>query len=139
MSTNVEQGTQISVFLDDHPGALAELSERLGQAGLNILALSLAEGIEHGYVRMIVNDSDAACAFLKKEGLLFFCRPVLLVWLSNRKGALGALCRQWAERKVNIEYAYGSTRPDGAGDLLVVKVDQLEAALVEARKSVTPS
>ncbi|MBP7275609.1 MAG: hypothetical protein KBA51_05345 [Kiritimatiellae bacterium] len=133
MSTNVEQGTQISIFLDDRPGALAELSERLGREGLNILAFSLAEGIDHGYVRMVVNDGDATCAFLRKQGLLFFCKPVLTVWLGNRAGALGALCRRWADRGINIEYAYGSTRPDGSGDMLVVKVDQLDAAMEAAR------
>ena len=62
-----------------------------------------------------------------------------MVWLGNRAGALGALCRRWADREINIEYAYGSTRPDGAGDLLVVKVDPWEPALEAARGWDIPS
>ena len=105
------------------------MSKRLGTRGINILALSLAEGIDHGYVRMVLDRPEAACSLLAEEGCLFFQKPVLLVWLGNRPGALGALCDVWSKAGINIEYAYGSTRTDNVGDLLIVKVNRPEDAL----------
>jgi hypothetical protein len=122
-------GRQISVFLDDKPGALAEVCKMLSDRGINIYALSLAEGVGHGYVRMLVDKPDEALRLLQEAEELTMEREVLLVDLVNVTGALGMLTGLLGEAGVNIEYAYcagGSHVDCGA---VVIRVNQTEKAL----------
>jgi hypothetical protein len=125
----IRRGRQLSVFLDDRPGTLAGVAGQLGERGINIHALTLAEGTGHGYVRMIVEDTDAAAGLLREAGCLFFEKTVLLMELDNRPGRLAEVCRAWADRGINLEYAYCAAAPGTESGLVVVRVDDAEAAL----------
>ena len=122
-------GRQISIFLDDRPGSLAEVCKMLSDRGVNIYALSLAEGVGHGYVRMLVAKPDEALRLLQAAEELTMEREVLLVDLVNVTGALGMLTGRLGEAGINIEYAYcagGSHVDCGA---VVIRVNQTEKAL----------
>ncbi len=123
------RGRQISVFLDDRPGTLARLALRLGGAAINIHALTLAEGIEHGSVRMVVDRTDEAVRQLENDGYLFFEREVILLEIPNTPSALGRVAELWGLRGINIEYAYCAGGPAVASGLVVVKVDRIDEAL----------
>ncbi len=120
---------QISVFLDDRPGTLGRVARRLGDAGVNIWALSLAEGIDHGYLRLIADDPDRAIAVLRQEGHLFFEKEVLLLEIGNRPGGLAKMAECWGAAGVNIEYCYCASSPKVAVGLVVVRVDNTEKAI----------
>lgn len=123
------QGRQLCVFLDDRPGTLGRVCERLGAASINIQALSLAEGSGHGYVRMVVDQPDAAVARLKEDGDLFFEKDVLVLELENRPGALGAAAALLGAAGVNIEYAYCAAGSGVRSGMVVLRVDDLAKAL----------
>lgn len=123
------KGKQLSVFLDDTPGTLGRVACLLGDRGINILALTLAEGLEHGYVRMVVDRLEEAARLLDENGYLFFEREVLLLELANEPGALGRAATRWGEAGINLEYAYCAASPGLDRGLVVVKVDQLDRAL----------
>ena len=125
---SVVKGRQISVFLDDKPGTLANVTAVLGSHHVNIYALSLAEGIGHGYVRMVVNKPDEAHQILKDAGELVMEREVLLLELSNEPGSLGEIARVLAEKGLNLEYAYCAGGPSVDKGLVIVKVDDTEKA-----------
>lgn len=129
MPAPAAKGKQISVFLDDAPGALAKVCRLLGDAGINILALTLAEGLGHGYVRMVVDRPPPAGDLLRRNGYLFFEKDVLLLEVPNTPGALAGIAECWADRGINLEYAYcaGGLRVDHG--LVVVKVDRTDEAL----------
>ena len=129
MTELARTGTQISVFIENEPGTLARVAEQLGSHGINILALSLAEGIDHGYVRMVVDRPDAAVQVLRDARQLVFTRDVILLDIENRPGSFGEALARWVERKINIEYAYCAGNPDGARGLVVVKVDRTDDAV----------
>jgi hypothetical protein len=122
-------GRQVSVFLDDEPGTLAAVADLLGQHHINIYALSLAEGVGHGYVRMVVDKPDEAVKVLRAAEELVMEREVLLLELSNQPGSLGAVTRRLAEARINIEYAYCAGGPSVDKGLVVVRVSDHARAL----------
>ena len=97
---------QISVFLENKPGTLQNLTAVLAAADINIRALSLADTKDFGIVRMLVNDVYAATTVLKEENFLASLTPVLVYAISDETGGLNKLLSKFAETKVNIEYMY---------------------------------
>ena len=126
---SVVKGRQLSVFLDDKPGTLANVTAALGGHHINIYALSLAEGIGHGYVRMVVNKHEEALQVLNDAGELTMEREVLLLELSNQPGSLGVIARALADAGVNLEYAYCAGGPSVDKGLVIIKVDDTDKAL----------
>lgn len=124
-----ERGRQISVFLDDEPGTLGRVARLLGGHGVNIYALSLAEGLGHGYVRMVVDKPDEALDVLRKAEELTLEREVLLLELSNEPGSLGTVAEALGAAGVNIEYAYCAGGPSVDKGLVVIRVSDLTKAL----------
>jgi len=122
-------GKQISVFLEDQPGTLSDVAALLGKHGINIFALSLAEGLGHGYVRMVVDKHDEARGVLKEAEQLVMERDVLLLELSNSPGSLARVTRQLADAKINLEYAYCAGGPSVDRGLVVIRVDDIEKAM----------
>ncbi len=126
---SVRKGRQISVFLDDEPGTLGRVARLLGEHGVNIYALSLAEGLGHGYVRMVVDKPGEALAVLQKAEELTLERDVLLLELSNQPGSLGGVAERLGAAGVNIEYAYCAGGPNVDKGLVVIRVNDTEKAL----------
>ncbi len=123
------RGTQLSVFLDNRPGALAGICHLLGERQINIHALSVAEGLDHGYVRLVVDRVEEAEALFVKEEILSYRRDVLLLEAANQPASLAAVAAAWSEAEINIEYAYCAISPDAEKGLIVVNVDRVEKAL----------
>lgn len=126
---NLQKGRQISVFLDDEPGTLGHVTSLLGQHGINIYALSLAEGLGHGYVRMVVDKPDAALEILRTAEELTLERDVLLLELSNQPGSLGAVASRLGKAGINIEYAYCAGGPTVDKGLVVLRVSDSDKAI----------
>ena len=122
-------GKQLSVFVEDQPGTLAAVSNLLGKNDINIYALSLAEGLGHGYVRMVVDKHEEAMKVFREADELTMERDVILLELSNRPGSLGRVAGTLAAAGVNLEYAYCAGGPSVDKGLVVVRVDNSEKAL----------
>lgn len=118
---------QLSIFLANRPGVLASVCKALAEAGVNILALSVSDTVDHAVVRLIPGDSQKARDVLEKGGALVVETEVLCVELEDRPGALAGLAQRLAEANVNIEYAYGSADSGGNG-VLIMRVSDLGAA-----------
>ena len=97
---------QISVFLENKPGRLQELTDILAKMDVNMRALSLAETAEFGIVRIIVDDVDAAASVLKEEGVVYTVTKVLGVSLPDAPGGLNQVLHILSQGGVNIEYMY---------------------------------
>lgn len=120
---------QIAVFVDDKPGSLSAVTTLLGRHGVNIYALSLAEGVGHGYVRMVVDRPDEALRVLKDAEELTIVRDVILVELGSRTGALGWMTGKLAEAGINLEYAYCAGGPSMDKGVIVIRVNDTAKAL----------
>lgn len=104
----MKQQKQLSLFLENKPGVLAGLCQDLAARGVNVLAITVADHIDHAVVRMVVDQPRKALHLLGEAGLLVIESEVISVNLPDRPGALGTVARKLAKARVNIDYAYGS-------------------------------
>jgi hypothetical protein len=98
--------TEFTVHLPNRPGALADLTERLADAGINIDALAAHSADASANVRLIVDDEHAARRLLESIGMRFEERRVLVTVLPDRPGSVAAITRQLANSGANIEAMY---------------------------------
>lgn len=116
--------TDLSVNLEDRPGALAKLGEALGQAGINLLGGCGVSCGGEGAVHFLVDDPAAARRALQGAGISVQGeQPVLLVSVADKPGGLGQVARKLAQAGVNITLLYISTRGQ-----LVLGADNLDKA-----------
>jgi hypothetical protein len=97
---------QISVFLENQKGRLAEVGKVLKNHHINIRALTVADTADFGILRMIVNQPDQAYAVLKKEGFTVKESLLVAVELDDREGIFYDLMQLCDDRGLNIEYLY---------------------------------
>lgn len=125
---SMETGTQIAVFLENRPGALARVCEALAKAGVNIHALTVSDTVDHAVVRMVVSDSTKALMLLGERGVLAFENDVLLIDAVNEMGVLGKITDALSRAEVNIEYAYFATTGNSPKGLIVLRASDTEKA-----------
>jgi ACT domain-containing protein len=119
---------QISVFLENTSGRLAHVTKVLGDAGINIRALSIADTSDFGILRLIVNDPVKAYRILKEEGFTASETEVIAVRMPDSPGGLATVLDQMSEENINIEYLYAFLGMSGNEALVVFKVEDIEAA-----------
>lgn len=100
---------QLSLFLVNKPGVLADVCQTLGEHKINIRGMSVSDTVDHAVVRMIVDDPIKAIHVLGEHGVLVVETDVLAVEVDDQPGALARVARKLAKAKVNIEYAYGTS------------------------------
>ena len=127
--------TQISVYMENKPGKLAEIVSELSKAGVNIRAMSLADTSDFGLVRLIVSDLNKARDILQ-EMTLVFCNKVLAVEMDDKSGALSVILNALNEGDVNVEYMYAFVGKQPYSAYAVMQVDDMEKAekILENRK-----
>ena len=97
---------QISVFLENRAGQLAEITRLLAQEGVDIRALSIAEPADYGLARMIVSDAHKASDVLLHHGDILSMTPVYAVEVPDAPGGLAELLGLLAENSIDVEYMY---------------------------------
>ncbi len=111
----MERVKEITVFLANHPGALARVVEALGAKRINILGFALTNALDHGSLRLVVSKPTAALHLFGERDLLAIENDVLMIKLENVPGALARLAAALGKGGVNIDYAYGSAGPKAKG------------------------
>ena len=97
---------QISVFLENRTGQLAEITRLLADNGIDLRAISIAETSDYGLARMIVDDSHKASKILLEHGDILSMTPVWAVEVPDRPGGLAEVLAVLAEAHVDVEYMY---------------------------------
>jgi hypothetical protein len=124
---------QISVFLQNETGGVADVIDVLARAAVDIRALSLADESDFGILRLIVNDTDRAVASLKDAGFPVRRTPVVAVEIADRPGGLSTALH--ALRGVAVEYMYAFVRKSGEQAIVVFRFDDAEKAVEALRKA----
>ena len=105
---------QISVFLENRTGQLAEITGLLAKEGIDIRAISIAETADYGLARLIVDDSHKASTILLQHGDILSMTPVWAVEVPDSPGGLAELLSLLAQEQVDVEYMYSLfTHRDG--------------------------
>ena len=122
---------QISVFLENRAGQLAEITRLLAENEIDIRAISIAETADYGVARMIVDDSRKASDILLQHGDILSMTPVWAVEVPDRPAGLAELLAVLAEKCVDVEYMYSLfTHRDGMA-YMVLRISD-EAAFTAA-------
>ena len=119
--------TQLSVFLENQPGRLAEAVRVISAAGVNIRAMSLADTKDFGILRIIVSDVEKTREILKTESVVIETK-VIAVKMEDEAGALYSILQVLEEADINVEYLYAFTGPQDASAYVVLRVNDTEAA-----------
>jgi hypothetical protein len=120
---------QISVFLENKPGALADVTRILGEAGVNIRALSLADTKDFGILRLIVNDNEKAKTVLGARGFTVRKTEVVAVEVNDCPGGLAAIMKILADAKINVEYLYAFVQQSGQNAIIIFRFDETDRAI----------
>ena len=113
---------QVSVFLENKSGRLAEVTAALAAANINIVALSIAETSDFGILRFICDQPDQAVGILREAGFSVGETDVLAVQLPHRPGGLAEALDVIEPLNINIEYLYAFANP-GQDAVVVMRVE----------------
>ena len=121
--------SQLSIFAENKPGKLAEVTGILAGEKINIRATAISTSDTFGVIHLIVDDPERALDALTKAGVLVKIRRVLAVLLDDRPGGLDKLAQLLAREGININNAYGFVLENRVRAVFVVDVDDPEKAV----------
>lgn len=119
---------QISVFLENRAGRLAEVTETLATAGINIRALSLADTSDFGILRLIVCNHEKAKAVLKEKGFTLGRTSVVAVEVPDQPGGLNSVLELVSAHGINVEYMYALAQRISDNAVMIFRFDKVEQA-----------
>ena len=120
---------QLSIFLENRPGGMAKVCGTLAEAGINILALSIHDTVDHAIIRLLADRPVKALLILEQLGLYILESDVVVLDLDNRAGALAEVARKLARADINIEYAYCSANETQGTGCLILRADEPDRTL----------
>ena len=118
---------QISVFIENKQGALAEVTRYIADNKVNLRALSIADTQDFGILRIICEDPKSAEDVLKAGGYITTTTDVLAAAISDEPGALASILEVLAEAQVVVEYTYAFLSSK-AGAYMIFRVDDNQSA-----------
>lgn len=130
---------QISVFLENKPGSLYKVLQKLKEWEINLRALALADTADFGVLRFIAENPEEVAEKLKQENFTATITPVLAVGVEDRPGGLCETVELLAEKGISIEYLYAFVSPQKEKAYVVLRVEnpeQAEAVLREKGKEI---
>lgn len=131
---------QISVFLENRAGQLAEITKDLAEHNVDLRAISIAETADYGILRLIVDDTAQASAVLQDHEYVYSMTPVLVVPVSDAVGGLAPVLEILAEANIDIEYMYSLfTHQEGKAYMVFRTSDEKIFLEQLAANGITPS
>lgn len=120
---------QFSIFMVNKPGVLAQVLGEFARAKINIVAMTMADSVEHGVMRVVFEKSKLAKEALSKLNMPYNETEVLSITLANRAGALAAVAEKLAKSHINISYAYCTAGAKGGRTTGILKVADVKKAM----------
>jgi hypothetical protein len=126
---------QLSIFLENRAGRLAEVTRILSESGVNIRALSLADTSDFGILRLIVSDFDKAKEHLKAGGFTVGRTTVVAVEVPDKPGGLHGILEMLRDAKINVEYMYAFVQLSGSHAIIIFRFDRTDQAIELLQKN----
>jgi len=120
---------QISVFLENKKGRLAELTALLARQGVNIRALSLADTADFGVLRFIVSDSVKCFDVLKENNFVVQMTDVIAVEIDDQPGGLNRVLVVFDKSDINVEYMYAFVEKKAEKAIVIFRIDKIQLAI----------
>lgn len=119
---------QISVFLENKPGGLAEFARVLSENNINMRAMCIAETPDFGILRIIVDDVYNTMCTMKEAGYICSATKVLAVEIPDKPGSLLNTLTVLGENGINLEYSYAFTTTKKDVAYMILRVNDNEKA-----------
>ena len=119
---------QVSIFLENRSGGLADVVDVLARNAIDIKALTLADMSDFGILRLIVEDVERTRTVLKSAGFTADRTDVVAVEVPDHPGGLAEMLHALRRREINVEYMYSAARKNGERAVIVFRVDEAERA-----------
>lgn len=126
---------QLSIFIENKSGRLAEVTSILSDAGINIRALYLADTADFGILRLIVNDTEKAKNVLRFNGFTVEKTKVVAIEVPDRPGGLSGILNTIKNEGINVEYMYAFVQKSGENAIVIFRFDDSERAVSVLKKS----
>jgi len=126
---------QISIFVENKSGRLAEVTRVLAEKGVNIRALALADTADFGILRLIVNDPETATAVLREKGFTLSKNEVVAAEVPDRPGGLAGILDALQGQGINVEYMYAFVRKCEDSAVVIFRFDEIEKAIDTLRRA----
>jgi hypothetical protein len=120
---------QISIFLENAKGRLAEVTRTLSHDKINIRALSLADTADFGVLRIIVDNTERCLSVLKAHGFVAQVTEVIAVEVEDKPGGLARILEVLDQDNVNVEYMYAYVEKKRENAVVICKIDDRDRAL----------
>ena len=117
---------QISVFLENVSGRLAEVTKILATGEVNLRAMTIADTADFGILRIIAADPDKAAKLLSEAGFMAKQTDVLAVEVEDRPGGLAHVMEVFSKNNINIEYMYASLDRSKDKAVIIIKVEDAQ-------------
>ncbi|MBK5244755.1 MAG: amino acid-binding protein [Eubacteriaceae bacterium] len=114
---------QVSIFMENHEGRLNNLLKILAENNINIRSLNIAETMDYGIVRLILQETDRGIEVLKKHDIMSTLTPVLAAEISDQAGGLSILVDALTKEKINIIYAYSFLPKKTDNAIIIMRVE----------------
>jgi hypothetical protein len=126
---------EVSVFVENKPGKLSRVAELLGNAGIDILALELADEGQYGVFKILTAEPERAKEVLSNANIAVALNKVAVIEIPDRPGGFVQLAKALENAGLNVSDAYGCIIERGKRAVFVVKGDNLEAIESAARNA----
>ena len=123
---------QLSVFIENKSGRLYEVMQTLGDAGINVSALSIADTSDYGIARLIVTEPKKAMALLKEQEFSVQMTPVICCKLEDTPGELKRMLAALTEDNISLEYMYAFSKGEDA--LIILRTEDCEHTIASLAK-----
>jgi hypothetical protein len=120
---------QISIFIENKTGRLAEVSRVIGEKGVNIRALSLADTSDFGILRLLVDNTDVALSTLKDGGFTVNKTEVVAVEVPDQPGGLCTILQVLDDAAINVEYMYAFVDRNAGNAVIIFRFDEADNAI----------
>ncbi|MEF9853407.1 MAG: ACT domain-containing protein [Hydrogenoanaerobacterium sp.] len=126
---------QLSVFVENKPGRLAEITDTLENNNINIMALSVADTTNFGILRIIVNSPDKAVEALKGAGFTVSLTNVIAIGVNDCPGGLSKAMHSLCDAGMSVEYMYAFVGRKENFAYVILRVEDTAAAEQALTKS----
>ena len=120
---------QISVFLENKSGRLADVTKALADGNINLRAMTIADTADFGILRLVVNNPDKAAQILEENGFTIRITKVIGIEIDDKPGGLNKIMELFKENGLNIEYLYASLENKNQKAVVIFKVEDVELGL----------
>lgn len=124
---------EVTVFVENKPGKMSQIAELLGNAGIDILALDLADEGQFGVFKILTAEPARTKSILSEAGMTVALKEVACIEIADQPGGLVTLVKAIEQAKLNVTDAYGCILERGKRAVFVVKGDNIEAIETAAR------